>query len=132
MMRKLACVFLLILVAACSERSTLPPPGVDSVVKTYPAHERKVRLVKGDLPSGTRYEVLGKIKAIEDFYGPQSKAETSLAGIARTMGADAVINERAWHSPRLFAWAVPHAEGTAVKILSTASVDLDAVPGEWY
>jgi uncharacterized protein YbjQ (UPF0145 family) len=132
MTRWLAGVLLLVLISACSERDTMPPPGADSVVKTYPAHDRKVRLVKGDLPAGTRYEVLGKIKAIEDFYGPQSKAETTLAGLARNIGADAVINERAWHAPRAFAWAVPHAEGTAVKLLSPPKVDLDTVPGEWY
>jgi uncharacterized protein YbjQ (UPF0145 family) len=132
MIRRLASVTLLVLVAACTVQSTMPPPGADAVVKTYPAHERKVRLVKGDLPSGTRYEVLGKVKAIENFYGPQSKAEASLAGIARGIGADAVINERAWHAPRAFAWAVPHAEGTAVKILSPPKVDLDTIPGEWY
>jgi hypothetical protein len=122
---------LIALLAACSERTTTAAPGAEAL-KTYPAHGRQVRIVRGELPAGAVYEVLGKVKAIEDYYGELSSAERKIADQARSIGADAVINEKAWHAPRAFAWAVPHAEGIAVKITKPESVDLGQVPGWWY
>jgi hypothetical protein len=133
-MRKLASIFMLILLAACAEATTSAPPGTatDAVVKTYPPHQRKIRVVRGDLPSGASYEVLGKVKAIKAWYGELSSAEEEIADRARAIGADAIIQEKAWHAPRAFSWAAPHAEGLAVKILKPDSINLEAVPGYWY
>ena len=130
-MRKLASVLFIILVAACAEQTTTPVVG-SADVKTYPAHGKPVRIVRGGLPPGTSYEELGQLKAIEDGYGELSKAERRIADSARAIGADAVINVKVWHAPRLSGWAVPHAEGVAVKILKPESVNLDQVPGYWY
>jgi hypothetical protein len=133
-MRKLLGVCLVALVAACGGVSTMPPPGSapGAVVKTYPAHGNPVRVVRGDLPPGASYEVLGMVKAIEDSYGSAEQVEKKIAERAREIGADAIIQVKVWHSPRPFAWAAPHAEGLAVKILKPESVNLDQVPGTWY
>jgi len=130
-MRKLAVVILIMLVGACAENTTTPVAD-GGTVKTYAAHGRQVRVVRGDLPPGTEYEVLAKVKAIEGWYGELAQAERKLAEDGRTIGADAIIQVKVWHAPRLGSWAAPHAEGVAVKILKPESVNLDAVPGNWY
>ena len=130
-MRRLLGAFLILLLAACAENTTTPVAGTE-VVKTYPAHDRQVRVIRGELPPGTDYEVLGKVKAIEDGYGELAQAERKIAQSARAIGADAIIQVKVWHAPRAFSWASPHAEGTAVKLRRPESVNLDAVPGNWY
>lgn len=130
-MRILAVICLTLLFVGCSERQTMPPPGA-TAVKSYPAHGKQVRIVRSDLPAGSNYEVLAMVKAIEGGYGELATAERKLADDARSLGADAVINVKVWHAPRLGAWAAPHAEGLAVKITRPESVNLDQVPGNWY
>ena len=83
MIRRLASLFLLVLAAACTVHTMSPAADSISVNNSYPPHDRQVRLVKGGLPPGARYQVLGKVKAVESFYGELAKAETSLAGMAR-------------------------------------------------
>jgi hypothetical protein len=130
-MRKLVGAFLILLVAACAENTTTAVSGSEPV-KTYPAHGRQVRIVRGELPPGTDYEVLGKVKAIEGWYGELAQAERKIAESARAIGADAVIEVKVWHAPRLGTWAAPHAEGVAIKLRQPESLNLDTVPGNWY
>jgi hypothetical protein len=132
MIRRLASLFLLVLAAACTVHTMSPAADSISVNNSYPPHDRQVRLVKGGLPPGARYQVLGKVKAVESFYGELAKADTSLAGMARSLGADAVIDEKAWTEPYGLAFLTPHAEGTAVKLIGPSRIDLATVPGEWY
>jgi hypothetical protein len=124
-------ICLILVLAACAARTTTPAPGSEAL-KTYPAHAKQVRVVRGELPPGTNYEVLGKVKAIEGWYGQLSAAERKIADDARAIGADAVIQVKVWHAPRAFTWAAPHAEGLAVKLAAPESVNLDQVPGNWY
>lgn len=131
MRRMLAALMITGLVAGCAERIVTPVAG-NAAVKTYPAHGKQVRVIRSPLPESARYEALAQVKAIEDGYGELATAERRLADEARKLGADAVINVKAWHAPRPTAWASPHAEGLAVKIIDPASVDLDAVTGNWY
>jgi hypothetical protein len=130
-MLRLASILVLVLVAACAENKTTPMTA-NGQVKTYPPHGHQVRIVRGELPPGAAYEELAQVKAIEGWYGELAQAERKLAEDARAIGADAVIRVHVWHAPRAFAWAAPHAEGVAVKILKPESVNLDQVPGYWY
>jgi hypothetical protein len=130
-MRKLVGAFLILLVSACAENTTTPVAGTEAV-KTYPAHNRQVKLVQGELPPGTDYEVLGKVKAIDAWYGGSENVEREIAQDARALGADAVIQVKIWFAPRALAWAAPHAEGMAVKLRRPESVDLNSLPGNSY
>jgi hypothetical protein len=115
-------------VAGCAANSTTPIAGTETV-KTYPAHTRPLRLVLGDLPPGTQYEVLAKVKAIDGYYGSSDGVERKIAEDARQIGADAIIQTKIWFAPRAFAWAAPHAEGVAVKLAQPESVDFEKLPG---
>jgi len=127
-MWKWLAIGLLLLVSGCVESSTTPAEGMD-VVKSYPAHNRPIRLVLGDLPPGTPYEVLGKVKAIEEYYDGSAAVETKIANDARQIGADAIIKTKIWFSPRPLAWVAPHAEGLAVKLQQPDSLDFEKLPG---
>ena len=119
-----------LIATGCAENTTKPASGVSNATgKSYPAHNRKIRIVKGDLPSGVTYEPIAEVKAIKGWYGELRDAEKEIADNARAVGADAIIREKAWHAPRAFTWAAPHAEGLAIKI--TGNVSLDGIPGDW-
>ncbi len=121
-------VGLLLVASACAENTITPIAGADAV-KAYPAHTRTLRLVLGDLPPGTDYEVLGKVKAIDGWYGDSVAVERKIADDGRQIDADAIIQVKIWFAPRAFSWAAPHAEGVAVKLQKPDAVDLEKLPG---
>ncbi len=88
-------------------------------------------MTEGILPQGT-YEVIGKIDVGSVWHGDLSRSEKALANHARAMGADAVIEMKLWHQPEGWSWAAPQGSGIAVKLTDPGSVDLNAVPGDWY
>src|SRR5690242_19174681 len=88
--RALAAAVLLV-ASACAEDLMMPPDGA-SAVKTYTPHSHLVRLVLGDLPPGTEYEVLAKLKAIKGGYGETADVQRDMADNARRIGADAIIH----------------------------------------
>jgi hypothetical protein len=134
---KLPTLLLVLLVSACTAHNPFDlTPVTDSTqapsAKVYPAHANRIRISKETLPPGTAYQVIGTIDAGSNWYGPDTDAEKMLAERARAMGADAIIQVKLWHQPSGFSWAAPHGSGVAVKLTDPGSVNLDALPGDWF
>lgn len=94
------------------------------------AHNHLVCLVPGDI--GSRYIVLGVIKATKRTYGSVDELNVAIANEARHIGADAVINYQAsqrFKGPIPWRLTSPTGVGTAVKLMDSGSVDCAAIRG---
>ena len=91
----------------------------------YLAHINRVLVVQGPLPIDVQYEVLATIDVGKVWYSGADGIPGEMAMRARNLGADAVINVRQWRQPSGFAWAAPHGQGQAVKILNKDPRELE-------
>src|SRR5260221_2206438 len=128
-MQKLLSIFLVaIAVAGCGGNTNRPAPGTD-VVKTYPPHDRPIPVVRGDLPPGTKYEVLALVKSSRSGYGSDVDVERQIAANGRALGADVIIKVNVWRQPNGMVWAAPHADWLAGELLQPETVQLHQTPG---
>jgi hypothetical protein len=134
---RLAVALMAIALSACSAHSpfivsnttdTTPSPAGPA----YASHSNPVRIVSGGLPAGAKYQVIENIEVGRIWYGGSESVQKQMADRARRAGADAVINVKTWHQPSGFSWAAPHGSGQAVKLEDPKSVNLEAVPGNWF
>ena len=98
-----------------------PRPGAQSVL-----------LTETPAPTGSSYKVVGFLKVERLWYGTADSAKRALAERARKIGADAVVDVKTWFAVGLFAWAAPHASGTAIRLTDPSGIDLVALQGQWY
>lgn len=116
----LACV--LGAIAGCSAHSPMILKNTTDVSPTvsqrYPSHLNPVLVVEGPLPADIEYNVIATIDVGRNWYSGADGILVEMAQRAREMGADAVINVKRWRQPSGFAWAAPHGQGQAVRILN--------------
>lgn len=120
----LVCVFGML--AGCSAHSPMilrnTTDSTPTVAERYPAHSNPVLVVEGPLPPDIEYEVIATIDVGRIWYTGADGILVTMAQRAREMGADAVINIKRWRQPSGFAWAAPHGQGQAVRILNKESL----------
>ena len=109
--------------AGCSAHSPMILKTTTDVSPTpaagqYSSHSNQVLMVEGPLPPDVEYEVIATIDVGRVWYTGADGIIVEMARRARNMGADAVINIKRWRQPSGFAWAAPHGQGQAVKILN--------------
>ena len=97
----------------------------------YPPHNNKVFITQQELPADS-VEVLGRIEHGRVWYGSWKNIRGPMADEGRKMGADAVMNVRAWKQPSGWSWASPHGTGVAVKIKDPDRLDLSKFDGESF
>lgn len=88
-----------------------------TVSERYQAHSNPVLVVEGPLPADIKYQVIATIDVGKIWYSGSDGILVEMARRGREMGADAVINVKRWRQPSGFAWAAPHGQGQAVKIV---------------
>lgn len=128
---RLLLVCLGLIVAGCSAHSPMILKNTTDVhhssTQRYPSHSNPVLIVEGPLPADIEYEIIATIDVGKIWYSGSEGILVEMANRARQMGADAVINVKRWRQPSGFAWAAPHGQGQAVKILNKdKSRDLSA------
>ena len=95
-------------VAACGTSTEMPE-------SRYPPHPGPVFFTKDVPPPGAPLEYLGEIKLKRGTYGSMDPLLDELADHARKLGADGVVRLRTGREAAAFAWAVPYANGLAVR-----------------
>lgn len=78
-----------------------------------PPHPRPVFVTEQTLPPDS-YEQVAVLDVTKVFYGTRAAAFQAMADMARELGADAVIEARAWFRPVGWALASPQGSGKAV------------------
>ncbi len=113
--------------------------GSKSVVQKYqdsqPAmapYTGPVCLLPGKLPAGTQYTLLGRAIANQQGYGGFAHVNEELAKVARSVGADAVIEKQQKMKVGMWAWARPQVWGMAVRLKDPASFSCAANGGTIY
>ena len=132
MTQKLLVSCLVGVIAGCSAHSPMILKNTTDVgpvlSQRYPSHSNPVLIVEGPLPSDVEYEIIASIDVGKIWYSGADGILVEMARRGRELGADAVINVKRWRQPSGFAWAAPHGEGQAVKILNKDKVrDLSAM-----
>jgi hypothetical protein len=87
------------------------------ISKGYDPHSNPVLLLEGPLPADMEYVVIATIDVGKVWYTGADGIMVEMARRARSLGADAVIHIKRWRQPSGFAWAAPHGQGQAVKII---------------
>ena len=132
MKRRLLLACVVGVIAGCSAHSPMILKNTTDVSPTvsqrYPSHSNPVLIVEGPLPADIEHEVIATIDVGRIWYSGADRILVEMARRAREMGADAVINVRRWRQPSGFAWAAPHGQGQAVRILNKDNArDLSAL-----
>ncbi len=81
----------------------------------YPPYNHPVFLTKDLPPEGAQVEVIGRIELRRGWYASMDPLLDELVDRARQVGADGVVQLRTGRTVTPFAWAVPYAEGLAVR-----------------
>ena len=76
----------------------------------------KVLVTASALPTKGEFDILGPLSVHSPWPGGTGKATKLLADQARAMGANAVVEARAWQAIALPAVVAPHANGIAVRV----------------
>ncbi len=99
---------------------------VDPLVKeTYPSHERKVCILKDDMPADFEHVAIANVPVEPNSYGGDRKAKRGLAKNARKLGADAVVKTSFWNT-----MGAP--SGTGVAVVYKADNPQPPDGCEWY
>ena len=112
-----------------SSTNTPPPPAQPTPIPT--PFSCQTFISEKDIDKAF-YTTIKDIKVSKKWYGSTTEMYGDLAEKARKTGADAVINARTWHAPSGFAWAAPHAGGTAVKWTEAGRRALPGLEGRCY
>ncbi len=120
-------------VAGCGVRAKTEP---NAKAKVYAPNNGAVCLLAGAPPTGTQYEVLGRVVATKRTYGSPEELYDPMVREAQKLGADALINlqaEQRFKGPLPWRVTSPTGDGTAVKIVpDTSAFDCAQVGGRPY
>jgi hypothetical protein len=98
-----------------------------AIVATAPLapHAAPVLVTEAALPESFRHEVIAQIDVGKAWYGRRQAVLEALAGQARALGANAVVEVETWWQPSGYSWWAPHGRGKAVRVEAcTGSIDL--------
>lgn len=80
-----------VLTSACGTRAKIIPAANQSYVQAS-APTKQVCFLRGGLPEGVKYEVIGKVIGYKKTYGNTEEVLNRMAEEAKKSGADAVID----------------------------------------
>jgi len=119
-----------VVLAGCGSKSVVQKsPGSQPSLGPYAG---PVCLLPGKLPAGTQYTLLGRAIANQQGYGGFAHVNEELAKVARSVGADAVIEKQQKMKVGMWAWARPQVWGQAVRLTDPASFNCAANGGTVY
>jgi len=133
-MKKIPLLLAFFVLSGCSAHSmwilknTVDTKQISKIV--YPEHSSKVLITAETIPPNS-YELIGFIDIGTAWYGSDSPVLIQFADIARTLGADAVVEVSIWRQPAGFAWAAPHGSGKAVHFLDKSQATSLVQKGDW-
>ena len=114
---RLAVCLVGVTLAACGVHTKTVMEANDEA-RSYPAHNRRVCLLAGNLPEEMHAKQIGRITATKRSYGSEERLMVPIANAARAAGADAVTNLQAdqrFKGPLPWRIAAPTGDGIAMK-----------------
>lgn len=93
-------------------------------------HAAPVCFLKSPMPPNIEHSVIGDIGGSKQWYGSAEEVLALMAGDARKMGADALVNVNVAHKIGFFAWARPVATGIAVKLKNKGELNCVVAGGQ--